>query len=75
MKVDGRESGGGGLVDVRSEILELVGSGGVALGDALAQWQRAGIPILAVSRGLTALFLSGELVLTDDKCLVLGGPA
>lgn len=62
------------MVDVRSEILELVArSGGVALGDALSECRRVGIPVLAVSRGLTALFLSGELALTDDKRLVLGG--
>ena len=63
------------MVDVRAEILELVGNNGVALSAAMAEWQRVGIPIIAASRGLTALFITGELVLTDDKRLVPGRPA
>lgn len=61
--------------DVRSQILQFVGSNGVALGAAMAEWQRVGIPIVAASRVLTALFMTGELVLTEDKRLVPGRPA
>ncbi|WP_276824599.1 hypothetical protein [Mycolicibacterium mageritense] len=44
----------------------------MTLVDAMNAWCSAGIPVLAVSRVLTALFLSGELVLTEDKWLVPG---
>lgn len=72
-----RMIGGAGMVrgdvgDVRAEVLKVVGRSGVTLVDAMNAWCSAGIPVLAVSRVLTALFLSGELVLTEDKWLVPG---
>lgn len=62
----------GNVGDVRAEVLELVGSSGVTLVEAMNAWSRAGIPVLAASRALTALFLTGELVLTEDQRLVPG---
>ncbi|UCN12642.1 MULTISPECIES: hypothetical protein [Mycobacterium avium complex (MAC)] len=62
----------GDVGDIRAEVLKVVGSSGVTLVEAMNAWCSAGIPVLSVSRVLTALFLSGELVLTEDKRLVPG---